>query len=77
MRVWMKKPLLPVYLIGAAAILPWGVAFPGLGRFLTEDIIPYPIRAGGDNMMAALGDWVSMLMVDQIWPGTIATSARP
>ena len=75
MRVWMKKPLLPVYLIGAAAILPWGVAFSlaHIGRFLTEDIIPYPIHAGGDNMMAALGDWVSMLMVDQIWPGTIAT----
>jgi len=27
MRVWMKKPLLPVYLIGAALVLPWGIAF--------------------------------------------------
>ena len=75
MRVWMKKPLLPVYLVGAAAILPWGVAFSWqhVVRFLTEDIVPHPIRAGGENMMAALGDWVSMLLVDQIWPGTIAT----
>ena len=44
MRIWMKKPLLPVYLIGAAIILPWGVAFSlsNIIRFLTEDIIPYP-----------------------------------
>ena len=75
MRVWMKKPLLPIYLIGAAAILPWGVTFSWahITRFLTEDIIPYPIRAGGENMMASLVDWVTMLFLNQIWPGTIAT----
>tara|TARA_Y100001970_G_scaffold293243_1_gene438740 strand:+ start:1457 stop:2944 length:1488 start_codon:yes stop_codon:yes gene_type:complete len=75
MRVWMKKTLLPIYLIGAATILPWGVAFSwaNIIRFLTEDVIPYPIRNGGDNMMAALTDWVSMLLIDQILPGTLAT----
>ncbi|MEC8461866.1 MAG: ABC transporter permease [Pseudomonadota bacterium] len=75
MRVWMKKPLLPIYLIGAAAILPWGVTFSWahITRFLTEDIIPYPLRAGGENMMASLVDWVTMLFLNQIWPGTIAT----
>lgn len=75
MRVWMKKPLLPFYLLGAAIILPWGIAFSmaHVTRFLTEDIIPHPIRAGGENMMSALGDWVSMLFVNQIWPGTLAT----
>lgn len=75
MRVWMKKPLLPFYLVGAAIVLPWGIAFSlsHVTRFLTEDIIPYPIRAGGENMMAALGDWISMLLVNQIWPGTVAT----
>lgn len=75
MRVWMKKPLLPFYLLGAAIVLPWGIAFSisNVTRFLTEDIIPYPIRAGGENMMAALGDWLSMLIVDQALPGTVAT----
>ena len=75
MRIWMKKPLLPVYLVVAAVILPWGVAFSfsNITRFLTEDIIPYPLRAGGENMMGAFGDWLSMLLVDQALPGTVAT----
>jgi phosphonate transport system permease protein len=75
MRVWMKKPLLPFYLLGALAILPWGVTFSAsnIVRFLTEDIVPHPIRAGGENVMANLGDWAGMLLTDQIWPGTIAT----
>ena len=75
MRVWMKKPLLQFYLIGAAAILPWSISFSWahITRFFTEDIIPHPIRAGGENMMVALGDWVSMLLYEQIWPGTVAT----
>lgn len=75
MRIWMKKPLLPVYLVGAAIILPWGVAFSlsNITRFLTHDIVPYPLRAGGDNMMAALGDWLSLLLFDQALPGTVAT----
>ena len=75
MRVWMKKKLLPIYLIGAAMILPWGVAFSlsNIARFLTEDIIPYPLRSGGENMIAAFGDWLSMLLVDQALPGTVAT----
>jgi phosphonate transport system permease protein len=75
MRVWMKKKLLPIYLIGAAIILPWGVSFSlsNIVRFLTEDIIPYPLRSGGENMIAAFGDWLSMLLVDQALPGTVAT----
>ena len=75
MRIWMKKPLLPVYLIGAVIVLPWGVAFSlsNIIRFLTEDIIPYPLRAGGENMMSAFGDWLSLLLLDQALPGTVAT----
>ncbi|MEE2997420.1 MAG: ABC transporter permease [Pseudomonadota bacterium] len=75
MRVWMKKPILPVYLVAAAAILPWDMTFSWahIRRFLTEDIIPHPVRVGGDNMISALGDWLWMLVADQVWPGTIAT----
>ena len=75
MRVWMKKPLLPLYLIGAAAVLPWGISFSwaNIGRFLTHDIVPYPLRAGGADMMANLGDWLSLLLLDQALPGTAAT----
>lgn len=75
MRVWMKKPLLPVYLIAAVAILPWGVAFAvsNIVRFLTVDIVPYPLRAGGEDAMSRLWDWTEMLLVQQILPGTVAT----
>ena len=73
MRIWMKRPLMPVYLIGAAAILPWGVAFSfsNIVRFLTEDIVPHPLRSGAG--MEALWDWLHMMVVDQAVPGTIAT----
>lgn len=76
MRTWMRKGLLPFYLVGAAAVLPWGVTFSwdNISRFLTEDIVPYPLRAeGADGTLAALGDWLHLLLVDQALPGTIAT----
>ena len=78
MRVWIKKPLLPVYLVGGALILPWGVSFSAdnIWRFLAHDIIPYPLRAAGvadANGWAAMGDWLHLMLVDQALPGTVAT----
>jgi len=79
MRVWMKKPLLPVYLIGALAILPWGaatVAAANVIRFFTQDIVPGPLR-GADHFdgatYAAFGDWLRMMLAEQALPGTVAT----
>ena len=74
MRFWIKRPLLPVYIIGAIIILPWGVqfSFSNIVRFLTEDIIPYPIRSGGS--FEGLLDWLHLMVVDQAIPGTIATA---
>ena len=73
MRFWMKRPLLPIYLIGAAAILPWGLAFSfsNIVRFLTEDIIPHPIRNGSG--FESFCNWIEFMVVDQVLPGTIAT----
>lgn len=75
MRLWVRRPLLPVYLIAAAAILPWGVEFSlsNIARFLTVDIVPHPLRAGGADTLVAMGDWLSMMLFDQALPGTIAT----
>jgi len=75
MRVWMKRPLLPVYLLGAALILPWGISFSGatIWRFFSHDIIPHPLRAGGGDTWAAMGDWLHLMVVDQAIPGTVAT----
>lgn len=73
MRFWMKRPLLPVYLIVSALILPWGQAFSfsHIVRFLTEDIIPYPIRSGAG--LEGLWDWLEFMFINQVFPGTIAT----
>ena len=75
-RVWVKRSLLPLYLIGAALILPWGVSFSlsNIARFFTQDIIPYPLRVGGgENTISHFGDWLYMMTVDQGLPGIFAT----
>ncbi len=78
MRLWMKKWLLPVYLIVAAAVLPWAteISAANIVRFVTHDIVPYPLRAAGTIDMAALaafGDWLRLLLFDQALPGMINT----
>lgn len=78
MRVWMKKPLLPVYLLGAAVVLPWGTQIyaENVVRFFTEDIIPYPLRAAETfdaGTFAALGGWLDDVVLQQALPGAVAT----
>lgn len=76
MRVWMRRQLLPVYLAVAAIVLPWGITFSAenIMLFLTRDIVPHPLRAGGDGAtLAALGDWLWPIVVEQAVPGSIAT----
>ncbi len=75
LRSWMRRPLLPLYLIGAVLILPWGVAFSlsNITRFLTHDIVPFPLREGGADMISALGDWLSLMLFQQALPGALAT----
>jgi phosphonate transport system permease protein len=75
MRLWMRRSLLPVYLVAAALILPWGVQFSwsNIARFLTQDIVPQPLRAGGGDTLAAMGEWLSRLLFEQALPGTLAT----
>jgi phosphonate transport system permease protein len=72
-RWWMRRPLLPFYLVGAAAILPWATSFSSthIVRFLTHDIVPYPLRAG--DGWAGMADWLAMMLFDQALPGVVAT----
>ena len=72
-RIWMKKPLLPFYLVGAAVVLPWSLTFSSdnIVRFLMHDIVPYPLRAEGTE--GALGEWLRLLLVDQALPGIVTT----
>lgn len=79
MRVWMKKALLPVYLVLALAFLPWGAATiesANVIRFFTQDIVPAPLRgveAFDGAAMAALGDWLRMMLTEQALPGAVDT----
>jgi phosphonate transport system permease protein len=73
MRWWLRKPLLPLYFAGAIAVLPWSAGLsPGsITRFFTEDIVPYPLRSG--EGWTGMGDWLSLVLVDQALPGIVAT----
>lgn len=75
MRIWMRRSLLPVYLIGALAVLPWSISFSSanIWRFFSHDIVPYPLRSGGGDTLARLGDWLYVMLFDQALPGAIAT----
>jgi phosphonate transport system permease protein len=75
MRLWMRRPLLPAYLIGALAVLPWSISFDpaNFWRFFSHDIVPYPLRSGDGDTLARLGDWLSVMLFDQALPGAIAT----
>ncbi|MDJ0892163.1 MAG: ABC transporter permease [Gammaproteobacteria bacterium] len=75
-RLWVKPRLLPLYLVAAAAVLPWTLTFSGSNilRFLTQDIVPYPLRAeGGADTLGALWAWFDAVLMDQALPGTVAT----
>jgi phosphonate transport system permease protein len=72
-RWWLRKPLLPLYLVGAAALLPWSAGLAGgdMARFFTHDIVPYPLRSG--DGWASMPDWLGTMLVDQALPGALAT----
>jgi phosphonate transport system permease protein len=80
MRFWMRAPFAPFWLaIAAAAVWSAGAlrfSSENVVRFLTEDIVPAPLR-GADLFAAetwsALADWLALLLVDQAAPGLFAT----
>jgi phosphonate transport system permease protein len=78
MRYWMHKRLLPVYLIGALIALPAGasISTTNIVRFLTEDILPHPIRVAetiDGAALAKLWDWFGNLLLTQAAPGAFNT----
>ncbi|MEH6629045.1 MAG: ABC transporter permease [Motiliproteus sp.] len=56
MKYWMRFKLAPIYLISAIYVLPAGGEFswPLLLRFITEDIIPSPLRMSEEPLLAQL-----------------------
>ena len=78
MRRWMRRPLLPFYLVGALIVLPGGtaVSWDNMARFFTEDIVPYPLRAAETldwGAWARTAEWGWNLVVEQAAPGALDT----
>jgi phosphonate transport system permease protein len=77
-RLWVRRALLPLYLLGAVAILPWGTRIDGANivRFFTQDIVPYPLRTAQTfdaATLAAFGTWLGDIVTRQALPGLLAT----
>lgn len=78
LRWWLKKPLVPVYLLAAVLYLPPLARIDGaaISRFLTEDIVPAPLRHGELASAATwqkFADWLGRLVDTQILPGMADT----
>jgi len=78
LRFWLKQPLLPLYLVAALAYLPPVARIDGaaIARFLSEDIVPAPLRNG--DLAAAetwekFAAWLWKLVDTQVLPGTAQT----
>lgn len=69
LRWWMRPPMVPVYLLASLLWAPpvsdlrWSV----LARFVTEDIVPEPLRQGAG--FGSLVPWLQHLWLTQIGPG--------
>lgn len=74
LRFWLRKPLLPVYLVAAVAWLPPAARIDtaAIARFLGEDIVPSPLRNGDlalAETWAKFGRWLWRLAENQMLPG--------
>jgi phosphonate transport system permease protein len=75
-RLWLRPALAPVFVVAAFALL-FTVQGPpfhaeNLVRFLTEDIVPAPLREGGLLLASTWSDfarWLWMLLSTQALPG--------
>jgi len=72
--LWMRKALLPMYLITAIVLLPEikPVSFDNIARFFSHDIVPYPLRGAVElnaSVFADLRNWFWSIFTEQALPG--------
>ena len=80
MPLWLRRPMVPVYLLTAAIILGLHpgppIAGSSLWALITHDIVPAPLRGGSildPATWAKTASWLGALMTGQIGPGMVAT----
>ena len=77
-RQWLKRALLPVYLVIAVMVLPEGlpVSWSTAWQFFTHDILPHPLRVAAEWDASAWGatwGWLRTLLFEQALPGVVNT----
>lgn len=72
-HLWVRKPLLPIYLLIAPFIIANDsvISIANVTRFFTHDIIPSPLRNG--ESLSALWHWFSQLFMNEALPGIVNT----
>ncbi len=77
-RWWARPRLLPLLAIGCIALLPesQGISLQNILRFLTEDIVPAPLREGGvleGTTWEAMGTWMGAILGGRALEGLVNT----
>ncbi|MZR64089.1 ABC transporter permease [Alcanivorax sp. DP30] len=69
LRWWLRPALIPAYVLAAVAWAPPALHLKPeiLIRFVTEDLVPAPLRQGGG--LHELLQWLNVLWHQQLWPG--------
>ncbi len=69
LRLWLRPLLLPLYLLASLIWAPplWQGSLETLVRFVTQDLVPAPLKSGGG--LSELGLWLGNLWSEQIGPG--------
>ena len=75
-RLWARTATLPFLVIGSLLLLPEGIgggsALANLARFVTHDIVPYPLRSSDVASLATWGAftaWLQPIVWKQVLPG--------
>jgi phosphonate transport system permease protein len=75
-RLWARPTTLPFLFVGSLLLLPEGVgggsAIANLARFVTHDIVPFPLRNGDIGSLATWGAfaaWLQPIIWKQVLPG--------
>ena len=79
-RIWARVSTLPILALGSLLVLPsavgGGSVLANLGRFLTHDIVPAPLRGADLLSLEPWGpfvNWLGTILVGQVLPGTLQT----
>ncbi|WP_344795547.1 ABC transporter permease [Litoribacillus peritrichatus] len=77
-RFWLKSKLIPLYVLASFWLLPWSSYgdWSLLMRFITEDIVPAPLKQPDLTLtekLHALGSWGAHRWHNEIMPGILNT----